>query len=152
MRWPLGYDTSELLFRVLFSSIFLGLGAEHLVDDRLILKLMPGWIPGPRYVSIAAGAVLLCGGGLVLVGYQLRRAAWVLGAFLVSVTLFVHVPGVLIPPAESMGEHGWIWTVLQRSNLVKNLCLLGVCIHLGWHRPGRFAVDTYLARQRERAS
>jgi hypothetical protein len=29
-------DVNELIFRVLFSSIFLGLGGEHIVDDRLI--------------------------------------------------------------------------------------------------------------------
>lgn len=141
MRWPFGYDISELLFRVLFSSIFLGLGAEHLVDDRLIMELMPAWVPWPRLVSLSAGLVLLTGGSMVLIGWRLRRAAWILGIFLVLVTATVHLPGVVTPPPEGMGEQGWMWTVLQRSNLVKNLCLMGVCIQLGWHRPGRFSLD-----------
>ncbi|MCB9780885.1 MAG: DoxX family membrane protein, partial [Alphaproteobacteria bacterium] len=136
MRWPFGYDVSELMFRVLFSSIFLGLGAEHLFSDQLIQQLMPTWMPAPRVVSICAGLVLLTGGVQVLLGLHLRRAAWLLGAFLVVVTAVVHVPGVLLPPPADFGEAEWMWTVLQRSNLVKNLCLLGVCVQLGWHRPG----------------
>lgn len=140
-RWPFGYDISELLFRVLFSSIFLGLGAEHLVDDHLIMRLMPAWMPAPQLDSMVAGVILLTGGTMVLLGWQLRRAAWLLGTFLVVVTALVHVPGVLLQPPAGMGDQGWMWTVLQRSNLVKNVCLLGVCIQLGWHRPGRFSFD-----------
>lgn len=152
MRWPFGYDVSELLFRALFSSIFLGLGAEHLFDDHLIQQLMPAWVPAPRLASIGVGVVLLTGGGLVLAGYQLRRAAWLLGAFLVVVTVTVHLPGVVLPPPASMGESAWTWTVLQRSNLVKNLCLLGVCVQLGWHKPGRYALDDWLRRQADQPS
>ncbi len=144
MRWPLDRDQSELIFRVLFSSIFLGLGSEHIVDDRLIMKLMPGWVPAPRMVSVLTGAVLLTGGSMVLVGYRLQRAAWILGTFLILVTLTVHLPAVFVegPPMDE--AHAWMWPVLQRSNLVKNLCLLGVCVLLGWHRPGRYSLDAWL--------
>lgn len=141
LRWPFGYDLSELMFRALFSSIFLALGAEHLVDDRLIMELMPAWVPAPRLMSVTAGLVLLLGGTMVLLGWQLRRAAWLLGAFLVVVTAVVHIPGVLLPAPSELGQQEWLWVVLQRSNLVKNLCLLGVCVQLGWHRPGRYSVD-----------
>lgn len=125
-------DWGELAFRVLFSSIFLGLGGEHLVDDTLIMHLMPGWVPAPRLVSVAAGLVLLTGGTMVLVGYRLRWAAALLGAFLVLVTAAVHFPAVVgALPAPAVDNAGaWMWPVLQRSNLVKNLCLLGVCILL----------------------
>ena len=42
-----------------------------------------------------------------------------------------------------------MWPVLQRSNLAKNLCLLGVCVQLGWHKPGRYSLDAWLAARRE---
>lgn len=29
MRWPFDYDCSDVLFRILFNSIFQGLGAER---------------------------------------------------------------------------------------------------------------------------
>ena len=148
MRWPFDRDTSELMFRVLFSSIFVGLGGEHIVDDTLILHLMPDWVPLQRVVSVGAGLVLLTGGTMVLLGWRLVQAAWILGTFLVLVTLAVHVPAVLgVQAAPHMDlETAWMWPVLQRSNLVKNLCLLGVCILLGWHRPGRYSLDAWLGR------
>ncbi|HET9933338.1 MAG TPA: hypothetical protein VFQ35_21685, partial [Polyangiaceae bacterium] len=47
-------------------------------------------------------------------------------------------------------DAGWIWIVLQRSNLVKNVCLLGVCVHLTTHAPGRFSVDAWLERRKHK--
>jgi hypothetical protein len=41
MKTLVNHDVSELLFRLLFSSIFVVLGAEHLFNDDLIQKLMP---------------------------------------------------------------------------------------------------------------
>jgi len=41
------------------------------------------------------------------------------------------------------------WTVFQRSNLVKNPCLFGVCIHLTQHEHGRYSVDSWLERQKQ---
>lgn len=141
MRWPFSRDANELLFRLLFSSIFLGLGAEHVFHDDLIQRLMPAWVPFARLASFAAGVVLLTGGTMVLIGWRLRTAARILGTFVVVVTVLVHVPGIFRMPAGIDADDAWLWTILQRSNLVKNLCLLGVCIQLGQHAPGRYSVD-----------
>lgn len=148
---PLSRDRNELIFRVLFSSIFLGLGGEHIVDDRLIQNLMPPALPAPRLLSVLAGLVLLTGGSMVLVGYRIRTAAWILGAFLVVVTLAVHLPAVFLPCPPMPAESEWMWTVLQRSNLVKNLCLLGVCFLLSDHTLGAYSVDRWLERRRATA-
>ena len=150
MRWPFGRDTNELLFRALFSTIFLGLGGEHLFHDELIQRMMPGWVLFPRLVSIASGLVLVTGGSMVFAGYRLRLAARILGTFLVVVTLAVHLPGVLGEPRAMDADDIWMWTVLQRSNLVKNLCLFGVCIQLGQHTPGRYSVEGWLRTRAER--
>lgn len=140
-------DVAELIFRVLFSSIFLGLGGEHIVSDHLIQNLMPSWVPAPRLFSILAGVVLLLGGTMVLVGWQLQAAAWILGCFLVLVTALVHLPAVVTPPPPMPEDVEWMWVVLQRSNLVKNLCLLGVCFLLANHTPGRYSLTPPAAAQ-----
>jgi uncharacterized membrane protein YphA (DoxX/SURF4 family) len=134
-------SVGELAFRLLFSSIFLALGGEHIVDDTLIQRLMPGWMPLPDMASLGAGVVLLTGGVMVAIGWRLRAAALLLGAFLVTVTVSVHLPAVvgLVPAPDGTTE--WVWTILQRSNLVKNLCLLGVCVQLWWHIPGRYSLQ-----------
>jgi uncharacterized membrane protein YphA (DoxX/SURF4 family) len=137
---PLDPDINELIFRVLFSSIFLGLGGEHIVSDHLIRRLMPAWVPAPRLFSVLAGVVLLIGGTMVLLGWQLRAASWILGVFLVVVTAAVHLPAVVAAPPPMPEDSKWMWIVLQRSNLVKNLCLLGVCFLLYNHVPGPYSL------------
>ena len=79
-----------------------------------------------------------------MVGWQMRLAAFALGMFLVVVTVAVHVPGVLTQPAALPPGSQWMWDILQRSNLVKNLCLLGVCFHLHYHQLGRYSLERYL--------
>jgi uncharacterized membrane protein YphA (DoxX/SURF4 family) len=140
-------DTRDLIFRVLFSSIFLGLGSEHLLDDRLIQHFMPSWVNYPMLASRFSGIVLVIGGLSILTGYRIQLGARLLGAFLFIVTLSVHVPGVFQVPPGIPVDAAWLWTVFQRSNLVKNLCLFGVCVHLTTQAPGRFSIDAWRARR-----
>jgi uncharacterized membrane protein YphA (DoxX/SURF4 family) len=70
-----------------------------------------------------------------------RQGALCLAVVVVVVTLAVHVPGLFQRPPDMAEDVAWLWDMFQRSNLVKNLCLLGVCIHLAQHRPGRFSLD-----------
>jgi len=146
---PISEDTSDLVFRALFSTIFIGLGLEHLFSDQLLQTLIPDWIGEKRLVSIAAGVVLLAGGGSILSGFHVHLGASVLGVFLVVVTALVHGPGVLGYTPETLPtETHWLWQAYQRSNFVKNICLLGVCVHLIRHQTGRYSLDRWLARRR----
>jgi len=140
-------NVSDLLFRLLFCLIFIGLGGEHLVNDDLILKLMPEWAPFPQAISIACGCILLIGGGLIAIGYKLRFAAILLGSFLIVVTAIVHGPALSSTPDFIAPESEWLWQVLQRSNYVKNLCLLGVCILLVHYQPGKWSLEAWLKRR-----
>ena len=140
-------DIIDLIFRVLFCFIFIGLGGEHLMSDQLIQRLMPDWVPAKRLVSVGCGVWLVTWGGLLLVGWHLRWAAIALGLFVALVTVFVHVPGVLEHPTWLAADCQWIWDILQRTNLVKNLCLLGVCIQLLQHDVGRYSLQHYLGRR-----
>lgn len=138
-------DLQELTFRGLVSLIFVGLGLEHIFSDALIQVLMPAWVPEPRLVSILCGVILLSGGLSLLLGFAIRRGAQLLAVFLVVVTGAVHLPGLFQTPAAIPTEWSWLWVVFQRSNFVKNLCLLGVCIHLMGHKPGRLSLESFLA-------
>lgn len=143
---------SDLVFRFLFSLIFIGLGGEHAFSDELIQKLMPEWIPLPRLVSIFCGALLVVGGLMIALGYRLRLAAIALGIFLVIVTATVHAPAMMAAAAPIASEADrWMWDTLQRSNFVKNLCLLGVCIMLQHYQPGLWSLESYLQKRRSDA-
>ena len=134
-------DLCDVLFRFLFSLIFLALGGEHILSDDLLQRLMPTWIPMPDTVSILVGMVLIVGGICILLGWRLRFAALLLGSFVIVVTLAVHIPAILMKPDFLEDSNRWMWDILQRSNLAKNVCLLGVCV-LFWHyKPGRWSLD-----------
>ncbi len=147
MLHKLNYDLTDVIFRVLFSLIFLGLGLEHLFADDLIQSMMPVWFIGKRLVSVGAGMVLLTGGFSIMLGYKTTAGAVLLGGFLFAVTITIHLPACLAAPAELPEAWHWLWNVYQRSNLVKNFCLLGVCFHLINHEPGRYSLDAILARR-----
>ena len=149
MKTFVSQDVSELLFRLLFSSIFVILGAEHLFNDELIQQLMPEWLPMKRACSIASGVILLFGGASVALGVRVQEGAILLGLFLIVVTLVIHVPGMFQAPDSIAAEHMWLWDLYQRSNFIKNVCLLGVCCHLLTHEPGSLTLPGYLQRQRE---
>lgn len=141
MKFRLNYNLADLLFRILFSWIFIALGLEHLFSDELIQTMIPDWIGGKRLISLGAGGVLLGGGLALLAGYRVRMAGALLGGFLILVTVTVHGPALLHVPTELPEDWRWLWEVYQRSNFFKNLCLVGVCIYLTHHRVGRFGFD-----------
>lgn len=150
MKTLLNHDASELLFRLLFSSIFVVLGGEHLFHDDLIQQLMPDWLPMKRVCSIVSGVILLVGGASIALGVRVQEGAILLGLFLVVVTLVIHVPGMFQAPDSIALEDMWLWDLYQRSNFIKNVCLLGVCLHLLTHEPGSLTLPAYLQRQRQR--
>ena len=141
-------DIGDLLFRVLFSSIFIGLGVEHIFSDHLIQTLIPAWMPHKRLMSIFCGSWLLIWGCFIMVGWRIRYAAVALGFFLAIVTVVIHLPGILTTPEGIPPEYIGFWVILQRSNLAKNLCLLGVCFHLLNHSVGIYSLEIHLARKR----
>ena len=57
---------------------------------------MPAWMPLPKLVSILVGIVLSVGGICIVLGWQLRFAAVLLGSFVIVVTMVVHIPALLI--------------------------------------------------------
>lgn len=144
---PISSDFADLVFRILFCLIFIALGGEHVFKDDLIQRLMPAWVPFPKLVSLACGLVLLSGGALIALGYKLRFAAILLGSFLVVVTALVHGPALANAPDFIGPENEWLWQILQRSNYVKNICLLGVCLLLLNYTPGKWSLHAIIERR-----
>ena len=151
MIHKLNYDLTDVIFRILFSLIFLGLGLEHLFSDTIIRNMMPDWLVYKRTLSMIAGILLLVGGLSVLLGYRTTWGAILLGGFILLVTILIHIPATWHQPADLPPSWRWLWDVYQRSNLVKNLCLLGVCFHLINHQPGKYSLDYHGGPSRETA-
>ena len=149
LNW-ISYDVSCLIFRFLFSLIFVGLGLEHLFADELLQHLMPHWIGFERVISVLTGIVLLLGGISIMIGFRIRWGAVILGLFLVVVNVVVHLPAVFTMSPEINADCAWLWDVYQRSNLFKNLCLLGACFHFLHHKAGKYSVEEWLEQRRAR--
>ncbi len=141
----LSIDFCDLIFRVLFSTIFLGLGAEHIINDALIVQLMPLWIPAKHLVSIFGGLILVSGGSMILLGWKLEWAGFILAIFIIIVTMIVHLTGMAQYPLDLHPSAEWLWDLYSRSNFVKNLCLLGVCFQLAHHEVGKYSLQYFYA-------
>lgn len=104
-----------LLFRLLFSPLFIASGLGHLGwSERFIPRLREGplgaWLADrldPTLLIIATGVVLLGGGVLLLLGRWVRPAALALAAVVVPITLTTHVgkadPGPLLKNVALLG-------------------------------------------------
>lgn len=128
--------SSQLIFRILFSLIFIVAGAKHLFSpDDVVARLAtaPGFflvqaLP-PKFLVILSGGVLLVGGAALLAGVMTRWAAAALVAVLIPITLTVQVGG-----AQGMGP------------LMKNIALLGGLLHWAVEGGGALSLDSVLKR------
>lgn len=128
--------TSEAVFRVLFSLIFIVAGLQHLgapqqVVTRLLSApvgaLLAGMVP-PLPMVLAAGVALLAGGLSLLLGLRVRLMALILAGVLVPITLTVQTaPGA-------------------QGALFKNIALFAGLIHFAFAGAGAFALDNRRAR------
>jgi len=124
---------ADLVFRVLFSLIFLGAGLKHLVrPDDLIARLEEAplaWmaiaVGRPSLLMALTGVVLLAAGLGLLLGWWTRLSAVALIAVLIPITVVVD-----LGHTDNMGP------------LFKNIALLGGLIHFAARGPGAYALDT----------
>ena len=148
----LSEDTTDLIFRSLFCLIFICLGFEHLFSDKLIQELIPSWLPAKRFISVFCGFWLIFWGCLIAVGYKVNWSAIALGGFIIIVSLLVHLPALFYYPELLAEQDKWLWDVLQRSNLVKNICLLGVCFLLLNYKVKKYSLEYLVSFLRGRRS
>ncbi len=122
---------ADVVFRVLFSLIFVGAGLRHLVrPDEIVVRLseaplayLATSIAPAGLLVVAAGVVLVLGGLGLMLGYKIRIAALALILVLVPITAVVD-----LGHADALGP------------LFKNIALLGGLIHFAAHG------DTEVAR------
>jgi putative oxidoreductase len=130
---------SDVVFRVLFSLIFIVAGAGHFFQRDVMLARLDAAPLGhlarlfgpPELLMLASGAALVVGGLALALGVLTRAAALGLFATLIPITLTTHV-----------GDPDHI------GPLFKNVALLGGLVHFAIRGPGAGALDIVLRRPR----
>ncbi|TGN17716.1 DoxX-like family protein [Leptospira idonii] len=69
----------------LFASLFIVAGTSHFLLDRFFLRIMPKWVPFPKFVNYASGLAEILLGLLLFPDLTRSYAAWLLFALLLAV-------------------------------------------------------------------
>lgn len=126
-------DLADVVFRALFSAIFIAAGAGHLVRPMIFVERLVAAPLGhlatslgpPKLLVVLSGIALLAGGTGLLLGFYTRVAALLLIAVLVPITITVD-----LGHTNALGP------------LFKNIALLGGLVHFAAHGPGAYSVES----------
>ncbi len=147
-------NVCALVGRVLLIVIFLSSGVNYIFDwNKFVtmlrdqLTVLPGTPLAEHREALApilligAAVFLLAGGLSILLGFFTRIGALLLVAFLVPTTVIFH--NFWAYESDGM-EH-----VVEMSNFLKNIGMLGGLLVVMAFGPGWFAADTFVRRKRK---
>lgn len=101
----------------LFLALFLILGGiQHFVYLDFVTKLVPSWIPGPRFWVYFTGLALIAGGVGILVPKTTRLAATMTGIMILLWVLLLHIPRAVADP-HAAGETSGVFEALAFSGV-----------------------------------
>jgi uncharacterized membrane protein len=88
-------DRSAQLGRILYGLAMVAFGVQHFIFARMGVGIGPPWFPGRPLWAYPAGTVVFLAGLAIALGRSVRLAAFLLGALLLLLFLFLHLPGIL---------------------------------------------------------
>lgn len=117
-------DRADVIFRVLFSLIFVGAGLRHLIGSAEILARLEAAPLSHLATSVAPASLLVAVTGIVLVvaGLGLMLGVWLRAAAVALIVVLVPITVVV-----DLGHLGAL------GPLFKNIALLGGLIHFSAH-------------------
>lgn len=139
-------NLTDVIGRLFFGILFLFTGFDFLASGGSHLDLLPWWFPIPNITVAIYGIIFIFGGMLFLAGIWLQIASVILGFMLVFNIAGIHIPGFIEVPVSIRVESEWLWMLLLKNNLIKDLSLLGACISYFNHQLGSYSLEEYLRR------
>lgn len=121
-----------LIARILIATIFLVAGISKLTNFEATAQYMASKnLPMVPLLLLAAAAIEIICGLMLVVGYKTRLAAWTLALFLVPTTLIFH----------NFWDASGTDAVIQQAMFFKNLAIIGGLLYVAGHGPGGCAID-----------
>jgi len=120
-----------LVGRILISLIFIVAGVQKIFAFSMVKGYVATALPLP---SVALGIAILIevlGGLAILTGFWTKFAAWVVFLYMIPTTFFFH----FLPWLHGMDAMG------NRTNVEKNLAIMGGLIFLALWGPGKYSCD-----------
>jgi putative oxidoreductase len=119
------------LGRVLFSLIFITAAPRHFTHEGIQHAAALG-VPLAEVLVPLSGILAVVGGLSVAIGYKARWGAWILIAFLIPVTWWMHGYWRLSDPAAIH---------VQQAMFAKNVCMLGAALLFSQFGAGSVSFD-----------
>ncbi len=123
--------------RVLFAAIFVSAAFHHFSSQTIGYAASAG-VPLATIAVPLSGVMALAGGLSVALGYRTKLGAWLLVAFLVPVTLFMHA---------FWSVHDPMMHQIQQIMFMKNVSMLGGALLLAYFGGGPFSLDSRRQKQ-----
>jgi putative oxidoreductase len=120
-----------LLGRALFVAIFLSAAPMHFTAPLIGAAASKG-VPFANIVVPLSGIMAIVGGLMVLFGWYARVGAWLLIAFLIPITFFMH---------QFWNEADPQMAMIQRVMFMKNLSMLGCAFLITYFGAGPMSLD-----------
>jgi uncharacterized membrane protein len=103
-------DNIGVLGRVFVASSLALFGAEHLAEARLVVQVVPAWMPGRLLWTYFVGIALLAASTSIVLMKYVRLSASLLGLMFFLFVVMIHVPNVAMNPGDRI-----IWAVALRD-------------------------------------
>jgi uncharacterized membrane protein len=84
----------------LFAIAMVGFGIQHFIDARLTARVGPPWYPGRPLWAYLTGAALIMAGAAIVVRKGRLCAGIFLGAMMLGLFLFLHLPRIVAAPRK----------------------------------------------------
>lgn len=134
-------DIGSLIGRILISTIFLMSAVGNKIPNFAdTAKVMAGEaVPLPSAMLVGAILFLIGGSSMIIVGYQTRIGATMLGVFLILATYYFHDFWTFEGDAQK----------IQMIQFMKNMSLFGSLVFLIANGPGGMSFDESSIRKTE---
>ena len=117
--------------RFLFALIFLMAGVNNFNKQSIGYAASQG-VPMASILVPLSGALAIVGGLSILLGYRAKLGAWLIGLFLIPVTLMMHKFWTVTDPAMAQ---------IQMIMFMKNVSMLGGALLISQFGAGPFSLE-----------